>query len=165
VTLLLAACGSHRSPPADLGALPRAVLVDGDGRALSLLLHPLDGGRLTSGFGLRTHPMGGGGSRHEGLDFAAPKGTPVRAAARGLIVEMGWRGGYGRFLRIRHAPHVETAYAHLSGFTRRLDVGDTVEAGEVVGYVGSTGRSTGPHLHYEIRRRGRPVDPLSLPAF
>lgn len=145
--------------------LPHAVLADnGDGRRLHLHIAPLvEGGRFTSGFGWRQHPMGGGAAHHRGLDIAAPSGTPVRAAASGMIVAFGRRGAFGRMVRIRHAGELETVYAHLSRYAEHLEVGRRVRQDEVIGYVGSSGRSSGPHLHFEIRRGGRALDPLALP--
>jgi murein DD-endopeptidase MepM/ murein hydrolase activator NlpD len=122
------------------------------------------GGSVVSGFGRRTHPMGGGRGHHDGIDIASPQGAPVYAAASGQIVEIGRRGPYGRLVRVRHANHLETAYAHLSRFPRQLKVGQQVNQGDVIGYVGTTGRSSGPHLHYEVRRNGKPVDPLRVAA-
>lgn len=146
--------------------LPHAVLAD-DGANGRLHLHvaPLvDGGRFTSGFGWRQHPMGGGGAHHRGLDIAAPSGTPVRAAASGTIVAVGRRGGLGRVIRIRHSAALETLYAHLSRYGGDIEVGGRVRQDEVIGYVGSSGRTSGPHLHFEVHRNGRPLDPLALPA-
>jgi murein DD-endopeptidase MepM/ murein hydrolase activator NlpD len=156
---------SEPRPAAEARQMPHAVLLrDGKGRKRHLHVAPVvDGGKLVSGFGLRRHPMGGGGAHHDGIDIAAPRGARVRAAASGYVVEMGWRGRYGRFIRIRHSDRIETAYAHLRRFARSLRVGRRVEQDAVIGYVGTTGRSTGPHLHFEIRRRDRPVDPLALP--
>ena len=163
----LASCASpHRSKSGSIGAkLPHAVAVnDGMGGNVHLHLKPMvaDGG-LTSGFGWRSHAMGGGGARHRGLDIIAPAGSPVRAGASGTITDMGWRGAYGRFILIRHSRDIETAYAHLSRFAKNLRVGQRVTLDDVIGYVGSSGRSSGPHLHFELRRQGRPIDPLRLP--
>ena len=124
----------------------------------------VDGGTLVSGYGSRTHPMGGGRGHHDGIDIASPKGAAVHAAASGEVVEIGRRGPYGRLVRIRHADRLETAYAHLSRFANHLRVGQQVKQGDVIGYVGSTGRSSGPHLHYEVRRNGKPIDPLRVAA-
>lgn len=145
--------------------LPHAVQPrDGEGRHRHLHLAPLvDGGRLTSEFGYRKHPMGGGGVRHEGIDIAAPTGAAVRAAAGGRIINLGWLGRYGRYIRIRHADGLETAYAHLSGFARGLKVGERVKQEQIIGRVGSSGSSTAPHLHFEVHRNGKPVNPLALP--
>jgi murein DD-endopeptidase MepM/ murein hydrolase activator NlpD len=144
--------------------LPHAVVVDdGTGKKRHLHIASLvPGGVFTSAFGLRRHPMGGGGVHHDGLDIAAPEGTPIRAAAGGVIADIGWRGSYGRFILIRHSDNLETAYAHLSRFARGLKPGRRVKQDQIIGHVGTTGRSTGPHLHFEIRHRGRPIDPLLL---
>jgi murein DD-endopeptidase MepM/ murein hydrolase activator NlpD len=162
----LAACAGPTPPPSGpSGPLPYAVLADaGAGGLLVVRLAPLvERGRLYSGFGWRRQPSGGGGAYHRGLDIAAPAGTPVRAAAAGQVVEAGWSGGFGRLVRIRHGARLETAYAHLSRFAPRLAVGREVDAGELIGHVGSSGRATGPHLHFELRRDGRALDPLQLP--
>ncbi|MFN3284968.1 MAG: murein hydrolase activator EnvC family protein [bacterium] len=115
-------------------------------------------GALTSGFGLRRHPLFGIVRPHHGVDIAAPWGTPVRAAGPGTVVYAGWFGGYGKLVVVDHGGGVATLYGHLSSIL--VSVGQRVGAGEVVGRVGSTGYSTGPHLHFEIRLNGRPVDPL-----
>jgi murein DD-endopeptidase MepM/ murein hydrolase activator NlpD len=101
---------------------------------------------------------------HQGIDFAAPTGTPVVAAGDGEVVEAGPRAGYGNWLRIRHADGWDTAYAHLSGFAAGLKPGLAVRQGEVVGFVGESGEATGPHLHYEVWRDGVRVDPATVPA-
>jgi murein DD-endopeptidase MepM/ murein hydrolase activator NlpD len=107
--------------------------------------------------------MGGGGSRmHHGIDLAAPFGTPVRAAGDGAIISIGPRGAYGHYVRIRHDDSYETAYAHLSRYADRLARGARVRHGEVISYAGSSGRSTGPHLHYEILLGGAQVDPFEV---
>ncbi|MGG5812318.1 M23 family metallopeptidase [Falsiroseomonas sp. CW058] len=133
----------------------------GDGRPLSggFLRTPLDGARLTSGFGMRQHPVLSFSRRHEGLDFAAPTGTPVYAASDGVVVSVRFERGYGRTVRLRHGSGIETVYAHLSRTPRDLAAGDRVRQGDVIGNVGSTGMSTGPHLHYEVRAGGRALDP------
>ena len=120
---------------------------------------PLSGARLTSGFGSRYHPTLGGTRFHAGVDLAAPTGTPVTATASGRVSRAGWAGGYGILVSINHGGSIETRYAHLSAIAVRP--GDSVKAGQVIGYVGSTGRSTGPHLHYETRHSGRPTNPFS----
>lgn len=121
--------------------------------------NPLPGGRLTSGFGMRYHPTLGGQRFHAGVDIAAPTGTPVRATSAGKVSRAGWSGGYGILVAIDHSGSLETRYAHLSAVAVRP--GETVKAGQVVGYTGSTGRSTGPHLHYETRVGGRAANPAS----
>ena len=117
-------------------------------------------GRVTSGFGNRFHPILGYERFHAGLDLAASYGTPVKAAADGRISSAGWSGGYGNLVRIAHAGGIQTMYGHMSRIA--VGAGSFVHAGEIIGYVGSTGLSTGPHLHYEVLRNGRPVNPLSV---
>lgn len=138
---------------------------DGGPLAGGFLRTPLDGARLTSGFGMRRHPVLGYSRRHEGLDFAAPTGTPIFAAADGMVASARYERGYGRTVRLRHPNGVETVYAHMSRFTRGLRAGERVRQGAVIGAVGSTGMSTGPHLHYEIRTAGRAQNPnqVALP--
>ncbi len=121
-----------------------------------LAVMPVDG-RQTSDFGPRVDPMKGGHGYHTGLDIAAPMGTAVHASGDGVVVRAGTAGGYGNMVVIDHGGGVETRYAHLSEMA--VQVGDRVAAGAVVGGVGSTGRSTGPHLHFEVRRDGSAVDP------
>jgi murein DD-endopeptidase MepM/ murein hydrolase activator NlpD len=132
-----------------------------DGRSVrkSLMRTPVDGARLSSGFGMRRHPILGYSKMHQGIDFAAPTGTPIYAAGDGVVQVAGRNGGYGNYIRIRHQQGFETAYAHLSGYARGMRSGLKVRQGQVIGYVGSTGRSTGPHLHYEILVGGRQVNP------
>jgi murein DD-endopeptidase MepM/ murein hydrolase activator NlpD len=124
-----------------------------------LLRTPVEGARMSSGFGMRRHPILGYHKMHQGVDFAAGTGTPVMAAGDGTVVEARRWGGYGNWLRIRHAGGYESGYAHLSRYAPGMSVGDKVRQGQVVAYVGSTGRSTGPHLHHEIWLKGRRVDP------
>ncbi len=99
---------------------------------------------------------------HRGTDFAAPIGTPILAAGDGTVVRAGPFSSYGNYVRIRHANGYETAYAHMSRFARGMRAGARVQQGQVIGYVGNTGRSTGPHLHYEVMHRGRQVNPMTL---
>ncbi len=128
----------------------------------ALMRTPIDGARLSSGFGRRRHPILGYTKMHRGVDFAAPKGTPIYAAGNG-IVEMAQRnGGYGKYVRIRHNGTYKTAYAHMSRYGRGIRKGKRVRQGQVIGYVGTTGRSTGNHLHYEIMRNGRKLNPMSI---
>ncbi|HEY2661965.1 MAG TPA: M23 family metallopeptidase [Caulobacteraceae bacterium] len=124
-----------------------------------LLRTPVDGARVTSGFGMRMHPILGYTRMHQGIDFGVPSGTPVFAAGDGVIEEARWAGGYGRWMKIRHTGGWETAYGHLSGWAARP--GQHVRQGQVIAYSGSTGESTGPHLHYEVMDAGRKVDPKS----
>ena len=127
-----------------------------------LLRTPIDGARLSSRFGKRRHPVLGYNKMHRGVDFAARTGTPIYAAGDGVIVYRGRSGGYGKYIRIRHAGRYNTAYAHMSRYRKGVAVGSRVRQGQVIGYVGSTGRSTGPHLHYEILSNGRQVNPLTV---
>jgi murein DD-endopeptidase MepM/ murein hydrolase activator NlpD len=139
---------------------------DGDGRPLRkwLLRTPVDGARLSSGFGKRRHPILGYTRMHRGIDFAAPKGTPVFAAGAGVVEMAGRNRGYGNYLRVRHPGGYATAYAHLARFAPGMKPGRRVEQGEVIGLVGATGLATGPHLHYEVLHRGEQVNPLALDA-
>ena len=116
--------------------------------------------RVSSRFGARVHPVTGERHNHSGVDFAAPAGTPIRAAAPGRVQFAGARGGYGNLVIVEHADGTETWYAHQRDLAVRA--GQEVGAGAVLGTVGSTGRSTGPHLHLEVRKDGKPVDPLPL---
>ncbi len=124
---------------------------------------PPDARQVSSSYGSRVHPMGGGRRFHSGIDIAAPKGTPAMATARGRVAYTGRdRGGYGKYVTVNHGNGYETLYAHLSRIKTKR--GKRVDRGEVIGRVGTTGRSTGPHLHYEVRRDGTPTDPaLYLP--
>ena len=115
------------------------------------------GGRVTSSFGVRHHPILGYSRMHQGIDFAAAMGQPVVAAASGTIVGAGWAGGYGRQVRIAHGGGLTSSYSHLSAMA--VAAGGHVNAGQVIGYAGSSGLSTGPHVHYEVRRNGQAIDP------
>jgi murein DD-endopeptidase MepM/ murein hydrolase activator NlpD len=128
----------------------------------SLLRTPIDGAKITSGFGMRTHPILGYSKMHKGVDFGAPTGTPIYAAGNGVVVEVGQKNGYGNYVRIRHNGTYETAYAHCSRFASGLHKGDRVKQGEVIAYVGATGRATGPHLHFEVLMAGNQVNPKSV---
>lgn len=128
----------------------------------ALLRTPIDGARLSSGYGKRRHPVLGYTRMHRGVDFSAPSGTPVMAAGDGVVEFAGTNGGYGRYLRIRHNASFKSAYAHLKGFSKDVRVGSRVKQGQIVAYVGSTGMSTGPHLHYEIHQGDKQINPLSL---
>ena len=128
----------------------------------ALLRTPIDGARLSSGYGKRRHPVLGYTRMHRGVDFSAPSGTPVMAAGDGVVEFAGPNGGYGRYLRIRHNASFKSAYAHLKGFSKDVRVGSRVKQGQIVAYVGSTGMSTGPHLHYEIHQGDKQINPLSL---
>jgi murein DD-endopeptidase MepM/ murein hydrolase activator NlpD len=135
-----------------------------DGRTArkALMRTPIDGARLTSGFGKRRHPILGYRKMHRGLDFGARRGTPIMAAGDGVIDKLGRNGGYGKYIRIRHNGTYSTAYAHMNGYRKGLRRGKRVKQGQTIGYVGSTGRSTGPHLHYEVLKNGRQMNPLKV---
>lgn len=124
----------------------------------ALMRTPIDGARISSRFGRRRHPILGYNKMHRGTDFAAPRGTPIYAAGDGTIERAGRKGGYGKYIRIRHNSTYKTAYAHMSRFARGMRPGKRVRQGQTIGYVGSTGRSTGPHLHYEVIRSGRKIN-------
>jgi len=128
----------------------------------ALMRTPINGARLSSGYGRRRHPILGYTKMHRGADFAAPRGTPIYAGGSGTVVYRARKGGYGNYIRIRHNSEYSTAYAHMKSFARKVRRGSRVRQGQVIGYVGSTGRSTGPHLHYEILRRGRQVNPMRI---
>ena len=134
----------------------------GNSAARTLIRTPISGARLSSSYGMRRHPISGYNAMHRGVDFAAPTGTPIIAAGSGVVTEAGWYGSYGRYIRIRHNSTYDTAYAHMSRIARGVRPGARVEQGQVIGYVGSTGRSTGPHLHYEILVNNRKVNPLTV---
>jgi len=134
---------------------------DEKGRSASkgLMVTPISGARITSGFGMRRHPVLGYTKMHTGVDFGAPRGTPIRAAGSGKVIFAGWKGGYGRTVMIRHENGYVTLYAHQSRIARGIRKGVRVNQGQVIGYVGASGRVTGPHLHFEVRIRNRPVNP------
>jgi murein DD-endopeptidase MepM/ murein hydrolase activator NlpD len=136
----------------------------GDGVAVrkSLLKTPIDGARITSNYGMRVNPVLGYSAMHQGIDFGAPSGTPIFAAGNGVIEEMGWKNGYGKWVKIRHNGTYETGYAHTSRFASGLKKGSKVKQGQVIAYVGTTGRSTGPHLHFEIMINGKHVNPSTV---
>jgi murein DD-endopeptidase MepM/ murein hydrolase activator NlpD len=127
-----------------------------------LVRKPVAQGIMRSGFGSRRHPLLNYTKMHTGVDWAAPLGTPIYASGNGVIEKVGWESGYGKYVRIRHSNGYETAYGHMTAFARATQAGARVRQGQVIGYVGSTGLSTGPHLHYEILVNGRFVDPLRL---
>jgi len=123
---------------------------------------PINGARLSSSFGKRRHPILGYRKMHAGVDFAAPRGTPILAAGSGTVERANRYGGYGNYIRIRHTDGYKTAYAHLSKFARGVRKGKYVKQDQVIGYVGTTGRSTGPHLHYEVHLHGKKINPRRL---
>ena len=132
----------------------------------ALMKTPINGARLSSSFGMRKHPIDGFNKMHRGTDFAAPEGTPIMASGNGLIKKVGWCGGGGNCIKIKHNSTYETVYAHMSKFARGIKNGVRVEQGQTIGYVGSTGKSTGPHLHYEVIINGKKVNSqkLKLPS-
>ncbi|MEJ8570340.1 M23 family metallopeptidase [Microbaculum marinum] len=127
-----------------------------------LMRKPVTGGIFRSGYGMRRHPILGYSRMHSGVDWAARTGTPIMASGNGVIEKAEWKSGYGRHVLIRHANGYETSYNHMSGFARGIAAGVQVRQGQIVGYVGSTGLSTGPHLHYEVLVNGRTVDPMRI---
>jgi murein DD-endopeptidase MepM/ murein hydrolase activator NlpD len=132
---------------------------DGGSSRRLLLKSPLNFKRISSNFGIREHPVLGGLRQHNGIDLAAPTGTPVESVGDGTVVRAGWNGGYGKYIEIKHSAGYTTAYAHLSKIN--VSKGDRVRQGELIGEVGSTGRSTGPHLHYELHFNGSIVHPFN----
>ena len=132
----------------------------------ALMKTPINGARLSSSFGMRKHPIDGFNKMHRGTDFAAPKGTPIMASGNGSIKKAGWCGGGGNCVKIRHNSTYETIYAHMSKFARGIKTGVRVKQGQTIGFVGSTGKSTGPHLHYEVIINGKKVNSqkLKLPS-
>jgi murein DD-endopeptidase MepM/ murein hydrolase activator NlpD len=151
----------YRFTPSDDGITD---YFDGKGESARkfLMKTPINGARLSSRFGMRRHPISGYSRMHKGTDFAAPTGTPVYAAGNGVVERASRYGGYGKYVRIQHANDYETAYAHLSRYGPGVKKGRRVKQGDIIGYVGSTGASTGPHLHYEVLIDGKQVDAMSL---
>ncbi|MBP5534568.1 MAG: peptidoglycan DD-metalloendopeptidase family protein [Alphaproteobacteria bacterium] len=133
---------------------------NGSSMPQTLLQRPLGNAKISSKFGMRLHPILGYKIQHNGIDFAAKIGTPVPAGADGVVVKIGRNGGYGKYIKIKHNETYSTAYGHLDSFNSDLHTGSYVKKGEIIGYVGNTGRSTGPHLHYEVVKNGTPVTPL-----
>jgi murein DD-endopeptidase MepM/ murein hydrolase activator NlpD len=135
-----------------------------DGKSLkkAFLKSPLEFSRISSGFSVRRHPISGQWKAHQGVDFAAPTGTPIRASGDGVIDFIGVQGGYGNVIVVKHWSNYSTAYAHMSRFASGMRKGAKVAQGDIIGHVGSTGWSTGPHLHYEFRVNNQPRDPLSV---
>ncbi|WP_370336413.1 M23 family metallopeptidase [Parvularcula marina] len=134
----------------------------GESATRMLMKTPIEGARVTSGFGRRKHPILGYTKAHKGVDFGAPRGTPIMAAGDGKIVRAAPTGTFGNYIKIEHASGFETAYAHLNGFAKGIKAGARVRQGDIIGYVGTTGRSTGPHLHYEVLKSGVVQNPMTL---
>ena len=132
----------------------------------ALMKTPINGARLSSSFGMRKHPIDGYNKMHRGTDFAAPMGTPIMASGDGVVKKAGWCGGGGNCVKIKHNSTYQTVYAHMSKFARGIKPGVRVKQGQTIGYVGSTGKSTGPHLHYEVIVNGKKVNSqkLKLPS-
>ena len=128
----------------------------------TLMKTPINGARLSSPFGMRKHPIDGFNKMHRGTDFAAPMGTPIMASGDGVIVKAGWCGGGGNCVKIKHNSVYQTIYAHMSKFANRVKSGVRVKQGQIIGYVGSTGKSTGPHLHYEVIENGKKINSQTL---
>jgi len=123
---------------------------------------PINGARLSSPFGMRKHPILGFNKMHMGTDFAAPMGTPIMASGSGTITRAKWCGGGGNCIKIKHNSTYQTVYAHMKSFAKGIKVGKKVRQGQIIGYVGSTGMSTGPHLHYEVIVNGKKVNSQTL---
>ena len=137
---------------------------DADGKTAKRKLRatPINGARLSSSYGSRKHPILGYRKMHAGLDFAAPRGTPILAAGSGTVERANRYGSYGNYILIRHTDGYKTAYAHMKGFANGVRAGKYVTQDQIIGYVGTTGRSTGPHLHYEVHHHGKKINPKSL---
>ncbi len=144
------------------GGDPDYFTPDGESMRQAFIRTPVDVGRISSNFGPRRHPVLGYNRQHQGVDYAAPTGTPIRAAGNGRIVHRGTRGGYGKTVIIDHGNNYRTLYAHMNGYRSGHSVGSRVRQGEIIGYVGMTGLATGPHLHYEFHVREKPVNPVTI---
>jgi murein DD-endopeptidase MepM/ murein hydrolase activator NlpD len=142
--------------------LPQYYDKNGKSSKRTIMKTPINGAKLTSRYGKRKHPVLGYTKLHRGIDFAAPAGTPIFAAGDGIVEKAGWNGSYGRYIRIRHTGTYKTAYAHLSGIHKRIKIGSRISQGKIIGYVGSSGRSTGAHLHYEVLRNDKQVNPMNI---
>jgi murein DD-endopeptidase MepM/ murein hydrolase activator NlpD len=154
--VLCTGCASNPNEAASAARIPPALVAD------TLLLKPLDLGRLSSGYGLRYNPVLKRQQMHRGIDWAAPRGTPVIAAGDGVVIATRRSGAYGRYVEIDHGRTVATVYAHLERYASGLRPGHRVQQGDLIGRVGSTGRATGPHLHYEVLVGAAQVDPLAV---
>ena len=150
----------------DNKGIPGYYRTNGKSIEKALMKTPINGARLSSTFGMRKHPILGYNKMHRGTDFAALTGTPIMASGSGIIEQVGWNGAYGKYIRIKHNSKYKTAYAHLNGYARGIKKGAKVRQGQIIGYVGSTGRSTGPHLHYEVLVNGKRMNSqrLKLPS-
>ena len=135
---------------------------DGKSATKALMKTPINGARLSSGFGMRKHPILGYNKKHQGVDFAAPTGTPIMAAGTGHIEFVGNNGGAGKYIRIKHLNGYKTSYSHLSKYASGIKKNVRVTQGQTIGYVGNTGLSTGPHLHYEVIYNGERINPMKM---
>jgi murein DD-endopeptidase MepM/ murein hydrolase activator NlpD len=147
------------------GDVPGYYTALGEAVRKALLRTPIDGARVNSGFGNRKHPILGYTKMHKGVDFAAPKGTPIMAAGDGVVERCGPYGSYGNYICVRHSGNTKTAYAHLCRFAKGMCRGSKVRQSQVIGYVGATGRATGPHLHFELIQNGKHVNPQKITQF
>ena len=136
--------------------------VTGQSAKKFLIRKPLNGGKFRSGFGMRRHPIYKYTKMHRGVDWSAPRGTPIMAAGNGTVIKAGWASGYGRRIELRHTNGYTTTYSHMTGLAKGIKEGSRVTQGQIIGYVGSTGLSTGPHLHYEVLVNGRYMDPMRI---
>ena len=135
---------------------------EGNSAVRSLMRTPISGAPISSKYGMRRHPITGYNAMHRGVDFQAPTGTPILAAGSGVVQRANWFGNYGRYIRIRHTGRYSTAYAHMTRIASGITPGARVRQGQIIGYVGSTGRSTGPHLHYEVLVNNKQVNPMTV---
>ena len=137
---------------------------DENGKSIqkTLMKTPINGARLSSPFGMRKHPIDGFNKMHQGTDFAAPLGTPIMASGDGVVVKVGWCGGGGNCIKIKHNSVYQTIYAHMSKFASNIKSGTRVKQAQIIGFVGSTGKSTGPHLHYEVIENGKKINSQTL---
>ena len=136
--------------------------LNGKSAKKALMKTPINGARLSSPYGMRKHPIDGFNKMHRGTDFAAPEGTPIMASGDGVVVKASWCGGGGNCVKIKHNSSYSTVYAHMSKFSRLAKTGNRVKQGQIIGYVGSTGKSTGPHLHYEVIFNGKKINSQTL---
>jgi len=136
--------------------------INGKSVKKALMKTPINGARLSSKFGMRKHPIDGYNKMHKGTDFAAPKGTPIMASGDGVVLKVAWCGGGGNCIKIKHNSSYSTVYAHMSKFANGVKKGKRVKQGQIIGYVGSTGKSTGPHLHYEVIHNGKKINSQTL---
>ena len=136
---------------------------DGNSMRKAFIRSPVDFARISSGFSLgRRHPILNKIRAHKGVDYAAPRGTPIKAAGDGRVMLAGRNGGYGNAVIIQHGNNYKTLYGHMQGFAKGIRTGSNVKQGQIIGYIGTTGLSTGPHLHYEFQVNGKHVNPLSI---